>query len=111
MNRAHDGGAQTQGGGGVEETMTKEKHNCSAEVYREWAHSGICSRQGTKFEDGKWWCYQHAPSVVARKKEEERVKWAEQTAVWKEAARVRDVKDKLYEAYLDGRIAEDIIGP
>lgn len=34
-----------------------------------------CSRHGTVFEGGKWWCRQHAPSLVEQRREEMRHKY------------------------------------
>ena len=29
-----------------------------------------CARKGKNQEGGKWWCYHHAPSLVAKRREE-----------------------------------------
>ena len=92
--------------------MSKEKHQCSKEIWRDY-REGRCSRNGVNFEDGKWWCRQHTPSILKKKREDEQAKydkdWKEKQARWKEADRVNKIKDKLYAAYLDGRIPKDII--
>lgn len=42
-----------------------------------------CSKGGTKFEEGKWWCFQHAPSSVkARRERQARVRLKGATPCW-----------------------------
>jgi hypothetical protein len=48
-----------------------DKPMCSDEVYDSFGfdHNYSCTRHGTVFEDGKWWCKQHSPSGVKAREE------------------------------------------
>jgi hypothetical protein len=50
----------------------EERHSCSARVFRGTgiARGAACERNASVFEDGKWWCKQHAPSAVKKRREE-----------------------------------------
>jgi hypothetical protein len=49
-----------------------EQHGCSARVVQagSFGRSSGCGRNASVFEDGKWWCKQHAPSAVKKRREE-----------------------------------------
>lgn len=56
--------------------MSTVKPRCSGTVYHgPWSHSNQCSRAGVLREDGKYWCKQHAPSLVAKKQAARSTKW------------------------------------
>ena len=45
-----------------------KEHRCGREVYDGRAGSFPCYRKGPIQEDGKFWCFQHAPSKVAERR-------------------------------------------
>lgn len=68
-----------------------EKHDCSADVNNESGFGTYkCSRTGSLYEDGKWWCGQHVPSKVKARREalhkKAEQKWGERVAKRKKAA-------------------------
>jgi hypothetical protein len=84
-------------------TIPKEKR-CSEPKVSDvtgW-HSYQCSRRGTITEDGKPWCFQHAPSAVHKRNAEVETRFkADQDrrmTPYYEAERLRAVNTKLLEA-------------
>lgn len=63
-----------------------KKQYCSGRVYGGRIGVYCCTRTGVVFEDGKYWCRQHAPSAVKerREKSEERytIKSREEAKEW-----------------------------
>lgn len=61
---------------------TTDKHPCAGTVTEPggW-HDYSCTRSGTIEENGKWWCRQHAPSLIAEKRAAKEAAWAAETAV------------------------------
>ena len=90
----------------------KEAHQCEKMITDGW-HSHSCSRKGINFEDDKWWCKQHTPSIIKARNEAQMAKWKreleERCAKRKEDDRIQGIKDKLYAAYLSGRIDKEVI--
>ena len=100
--------------------IPKEEH-CSEPRVADYTgyHFGQCSRRGTMSEDGKPWCFQHAPSKVKARRAKSAAKWtadqARRNAPYDEAKRLRTVNTKLLselaglatdaEAFLD--VADD----
>ena len=72
------------------------EHTCARHVYSntpsDWGGHG-CSRNATLFEDGKWWCSIHAPSIRAQKDKELQAKWDAQRKV-REAQYAKDADDR-----------------
>ena len=71
-------------------------------------HSSRCSRRGTLTEDGKLWCFQHAPSAKRERLAKSTARWeADQVrrlAPERERARLLGVLTRLV-AWLDTRPA------
>lgn len=53
-----------------------------------------CSREGKLFEEGKWWCKQHAPSARKKRDDARDARWAEERAI-REQKNVRNQKERL----------------
>jgi hypothetical protein len=69
-------------------TETKsETHRCSEEIYSGFsAHQ--CHRKGVTLEGGKWWCKQHAPSLVKARRDARDSEWqAKRDAAYARQAR------------------------
>ncbi len=64
---------------------------CSAKVAAPggW-HTLPCSRKGVNFDQDKWWCKQHTPSVEAARKAAQLVKYKVQ---WAEEDKLRKQRD------------------
>ena len=80
--------------------LTKEER-CSEPRVADYTgyHFGRCSRRGTMSEEGKLWCFQHAPSSIKARRAKSAAKWkADQdrrNAPYDEAKRLRAVNAKL----------------
>ncbi len=77
-----------------------EKHPCVEIVWHQegnWGQNYPCQRNGTRNEDGRWWCASHSPEkVLARRKATSLAVRAELDA----AAKDREVK-RLRDAVVD----------
>ena len=81
--------------------MSNAKPDCAARVYDDRAGSFPCYRKGPIQENGKSWCFQHAPSKVAERRTEadkrytekwkgiEAAKLQAENRIWNEAIGVR----------------------
>ena len=84
-------------------TISK-KERCSEQGIpdRTGWHYYQCSRRGTIDEDGKLWCFQHAPSAKRKRRGESDARYkADQDrrlAPWRELDRLRTVNAKLLAA-------------
>lgn len=86
--------------------MTKEKHQCAETgIYEPNGAFGghKCRVNATIFEEGKWWCRYHAPSIVNAKREARNRRFEEQYDKEKQAFRrqqaalwlVRDIPTEM----------------
>ena len=44
-------------------------------------HEYACTRRGVNYEQGKWWCKQHSPSVVKARQDAMQTKYREDSAI------------------------------
>lgn len=54
--------------------MTSIIQNCGCRVLNGYEFYP-CSRKGKLYEEGKWWCTQHAPSTIQAKRERREARW------------------------------------
>lgn len=86
-----------------------EKHPCSKRIHSELRRDfggHMCTRTGYIQENGKWWCFIHTPSRVARKTEERQAAW---TAKW-DAQKKRDAYVKRRAELVEQLISAVISG-
>ncbi len=57
-----------------------------------FTHYYPCSRRGTVERDAKWYCWQHDPEYIERKKKEREDKWKRKWAREKESWRRKDAE-------------------
>lgn len=81
-----------------------EKHQCAKWVFsgERWDCGGHACRKGASyFEDNKWWCKIHAPSVAAKREANLRAKWDAENAAASAAsarrARIEELRDECVE--------------
>lgn len=57
--------------------MANTKHQCEKEVRDSglWSRYHQCHKSGKNYEDGKWWCQVHTPSVMKSKADARSAKW------------------------------------
>ena len=61
--------------------MSQKKEGCSGEVFRGYlAQNHKCSRRGVMFEEGEWWCKQHAPSKTQERRKQSSDRYKEKIA-------------------------------
>jgi hypothetical protein len=63
--------------------MTETKPQCCTLIYRDWHHYK-CTRKATIEVSGKSYCGIHNPETVARRKEKQQQRWAEQNKAYTE---------------------------
>lgn len=62
---------------------------CAGRTRGHYYDSG-CRSKGSLFEDGKWWCKIHAPSIKVEKRRARDAKWE---AEWAERARLKTERE------------------
>ena len=61
--------------------MPKAEHYCAKRAHVTRGDTGYsCARIATIDEDGRWWCWQHAPSAEERRKAASDAKYATESA-------------------------------
>tara|TARA_Y100000310_G_scaffold288644_1_gene314450 strand:+ start:49 stop:798 length:750 start_codon:yes stop_codon:yes gene_type:complete len=63
--------------------------SCARRVYggtHSWGGDS-CQRNATKNEDSKWWCYQHAPSAIAKQREKAHARYEAESQARREQYR------------------------
>ena len=70
---------------------------CAASVFPDRGPHYDCTRNGKLFEDGKWWCKQHAPSVKAQKAAALRKKIDKEIETGREVYKRREKGQVAYE--------------
>ena len=91
----------------------KEKHNCAGKVFSGGSvFSSACSRNGSLFEDGCWWCASHAPSKKKARAEASSKKfhdeWALRDAKYHAQDRYSDAQDALLKAARGAVTGDDL---
>ena len=60
---------------------------CAERVFADRGFNHWCSRDGTKLEDGRWWCYQHAPYAIAKRREKAHARYEAESRARREQYR------------------------
>jgi|ERR1051325_114764 hypothetical protein len=96
--------------------MAKDIQLCSATVFGERVHSWTCHRRGVVQRKGKWYCKQHDPVAVERRRKERHDRWtasrAADDAIEKEACAIAKrlgCGDPHYNAFGKGGYTRDIV--
>ena len=75
--------------------------DCCASVWRFPAHSTPCHRAGTVERDGDWYCYQHDPVAVKRRRAERDGKWKRQRTAQQMGWAVQAARGRLVDVCMD----------
>ena len=73
---------------------TKEKRLCSKRVYS-GGGSHLCTRSGVVEHEGKWWCGQHDPEEVKRRRDERSRAWKENFFAGQAASEAKKTRTRL----------------
>lgn len=86
---------------------------CAATVWRDSWNDGGCGRVGTKNEDGQWWCYQHAPSAVNKRRKDQEQRWDEERAKrdahYRREAAVRNACEGISTEALEAGVVKELV--
>ena len=76
-----------------------EKHRCEEKVYNASVFRSLqCSRNGKYQENGKWYCKQHLPSEVKKRRAAEKTRRDEERLVRKAESACESARDAVVEA-------------
>lgn len=86
-----------------------EWKSCAQFVYRgNWARKFPCAKPASIEENGKWWCRQHAPSLVAERIEKRNAEWRRKREAERAAASRKDAIASAERAVIEAAVEEAV---
>lgn len=88
-----------------------ERKFCAATLWKDM-HRSSCSRSGSVYENGRWWCKQHSPSAVAKRAADSdarwKKQWAERKAGWAREDAFKKVAETAVALFRQKATMEDL---